>query len=66
MTPEDLDQIELSLSLALPVAYRQIMTAYPFPADSPAAELWVLNEVDSDARTNAGGSSGFVPDDVIA
>jgi hypothetical protein len=46
MSPQDFNHIEQALSLVLPAAYRDAMTAYPFPGDSPAAELWVLNQVE--------------------
>jgi hypothetical protein len=45
MIPEELGKMEQALGVTLPRAYRDAMTAYPFPEDSPAAELWVLNHV---------------------
>jgi hypothetical protein len=45
MTADDLDHIERTLGIVLPAEYRQTMMAYPFPADSSAAELWMPNDV---------------------
>jgi hypothetical protein len=44
MTLEELDQIEQSLGITLPAEYRAAMSAYPFPADSSAAELWMPDD----------------------
>jgi hypothetical protein len=46
MTAEDLDQIEVRLGIALPTEYRTTMMAYPFPADSSAAELWMPDDAE--------------------
>jgi hypothetical protein len=53
MTFEELGTIEHALSVKLPAAYRDAMMAYPFPADSSAAELWVLNHVGQLLELNA-------------
>jgi hypothetical protein len=44
MTADDLDHIERRLGIALPAEYRATMIAYPFPADSSAAELWMPDD----------------------
>jgi SMI1 / KNR4 family (SUKH-1) len=53
MTPEEIGRIEHALGVKLPAAYRDAMTVYPFPEQSPAAELWVLNHVGQLLELNA-------------
>jgi len=44
MTTGDLDEIERTLGIVLPAEYRATMMAYPFPAESSAAELWMPDD----------------------
>lgn len=60
MRDEDLDRIEATLGVKLPPKYRATMRAYPFPADSSAAELWSPPDADWVIRTSREwGESGL-------
>jgi hypothetical protein len=41
-----LEQLEQALGIRLPPDYQATLLAYPFAADSPAEELWLLNDAD--------------------
>jgi hypothetical protein len=43
----DLDDIEAALDVRLPPEYRTLMQAYPFGANSQAAELWLPADPDA-------------------
>jgi hypothetical protein len=49
---EDLDRVEAALGIQLPADYRALMLDYPFPPDSPAAELWLPSDADRLLREN--------------
>ena len=45
MRPAEVEQLARALGVALPAEYRAVLGHYPFPADSEAAERWLLDDL---------------------
>jgi hypothetical protein len=69
MTLEEIGRLEQVLGVKLPAAYRDGMMAYPFPEDSPAAELSLLNDIvlllESNAEHRRRSEGGWPPHLVV-
>ena len=63
MTLEDIARIEAELDVRLPVDYRALMLAYPFPPDSFTAEFLMPNDTPRLIEINRERSTRELPPD---